>query len=728
MAFSTLRDLMIAATSDNVQVLAIVVCERFGNTLAISSETCTKVERILLPSPEPAPITFLKGSVGFFRDDCATQLGNNAAGVRFLGLAAALVASLGAFDSAKALDIMLKSSGTDLTRLPNLRQLNDLLASLEARSQRCGFVDLVTGWQTLLRNEVPPHILAEETRQTLSRSSLASLQRNTLKLAPSPEAIAGLVDIFREVDRMGPSTVLGATIQVGAAAPWVLAFAQWCIGPPSLYVEGKGAVLEQPGSLIRIIISSSTKDMNKPFEAIIHHQLTDLTRLLGPCSQILTGGMVTVGSYRTWLLQELGFGDGMLRMLCEALEHAIPQVLSKMRCGKFALLGQNANFRRWLGPTDNFEEACRLSPLADMATIANTCATILALEQPVQFARLGRNMLIADLPLVSRHLESLTAKCPCDQCCRSTQRNTQPSSWEDWCYKHEFFRSLSFIITDIFALSLFDSPSPLLVRLSLEREGCSPMIDRIISQVIENGSSFEFDDINLLAWARSMVGHIFDEEDRDLIMTYGKGQVIYPIVFDTFHIEKQGYLRLRCLPGILRYKDEVYNVVSCPDSMHREKGSQYATDDLFSLPVVSRPLNLFKDFETSWKISIQDNKELHAGLILRPKGKSSPVIEQNPLEILLSLRDTLLLESCPHDRRAPLVLADRFSSYSSPWQDHSEAVDSTSQVDVVAVDGADDLRCFAIACAGATLVIRRHSCLACCLNVCRDIGVHVLIL
>ena len=207
--FSVLRGVLAAATSDNVQVLAILACERFGNTIAISNETASKVEYTVVPSPEPAPVRFLKGFVGYFPDDCATQLGSSSAGIRFLGLAAAIVTTIGPFNSAKALDIMLRRSTTD-SLLPTVRQLNELLGSLEARSYRCGFADLVVGWQIVLRREILPSISSEEARQILDQNSLR---------VPSLETIASLVDAFRQVARIGSSTVIGATIKVSEAAP-----------------------------------------------------------------------------------------------------------------------------------------------------------------------------------------------------------------------------------------------------------------------------------------------------------------------------------------------------------------------------------------------------------------------------------------------------------------------------------------------------------------------------
>ncbi len=76
---------------------------------------------------------------------------------------------------------------------------------------------------------------------------------------------------------------------------------------------------------------------------------------------------------------------------------------------------------------------------------------------------------------------------------------------------------------------------------------------------------------------------------------------------------------------------------------------------------VSGPLNLFKGFGVSWSISVQDNKEIHAGLILRAKTNNVSTIERNPLSILHAFRDTLLVENCSHDRRDPLTSEDDFA-------------------------------------------------------------------
>jgi hypothetical protein len=51
-------------------------------------------------------IAFLKRAIGFFLNDRATAFRESAAGTRLLGLAAALITTVGPFESIKAVDII----------------------------------------------------------------------------------------------------------------------------------------------------------------------------------------------------------------------------------------------------------------------------------------------------------------------------------------------------------------------------------------------------------------------------------------------------------------------------------------------------------------------------------------------------------------------------------------------------------------------------------------------
>ena len=433
--------------------------------------------------------------------------------------------------------------------------------------------------------------------------------------------------------------------------------------------------------------------------------------------------MATAEVYGAWLLPELGFGDGVIRVLRGTLQYAIPQVLRKMKCGRFARLGQDASSDRWRSWTDKVDPSNNPSPLPNIRAIAATCATFLHLQDPIEFAILDDSTPVAKIPLLARHLASLEQNCYCDDC-RAELRIVGPTS--DWCAKKKFFRSLSFLIMDIFALSLFDSTSPLLLRLSVERKNGTGMEMRI-SHVLKTGDSQDFDDLELIAWARNMVGHVLQGEDS-VVISSSKGQVVYPKVFDTIHFEKQGYLKLCCLPGVLKYQGETYDVVSYP--AYGIGRHNYKPDIRQSREPVFRPLNLYRGFGSSWSISVRDNRELWAALLLWSSTDDNLGIELNPLSLLQSMKCTLLVDGCPHDPRAELERADRFAYYSCPWMYVREEVPGTSsEVDVIAVDGADDLRCFALAhLRPVPRVLRRNSCLSCCLNVCRDNDIHYLIL
>jgi hypothetical protein len=130
-ALSVARGIFQAASNDNVQPLAILACENFGNTIAMCAETCWKIESLVTKINEPAAIHFLRASVGFTTRDCAIQLSKSQAGVRFLSLAATLVTSLGPFAGGNALEQLLNSSASDKTLLPTARQLMLLLEALE---------------------------------------------------------------------------------------------------------------------------------------------------------------------------------------------------------------------------------------------------------------------------------------------------------------------------------------------------------------------------------------------------------------------------------------------------------------------------------------------------------------------------------------------------------------------------------------------------------------------
>ena len=714
---SVTKELIAAVTSDRVPIIAILACQEFGNTIAISPETCNKIQATVLPSPQPASIGFLKGKVGYFKGDCATQLGRSVAGVRFLGLAAALITTLDLFDAAKAIDSMLRSSAAE-TLLPKVIDLRDLLSSLESRSCRCGFADNVVKWHIELHEKLFQRGQLRRNREVTGRTRERYPGKIAPQTAPSPDMVCRLVDAFRQVARIGESSITMVTIKGPTSAPWVVAFIEWSLGvSPSICIEDE-LVVDEPSSLVKVIIPTTAQEQDNALSITIHHGLTDLTELLGPASTKVWSGMVSIESYGKWLFHELGcFEDPVLRMLQEAVAHTIPKALCMIKCSNFNSLGQSINSGRIFGSMDNLLNDCHVCPLPSISTIMSVFCRMFNLDESPQLLFPTDSTLIADLPLASRYLASTKETCLCAQCHGYTGSNSLP------CQKDRFFKWLAHFTMDIFALSLFDSPVPTLVRLSTYRD-MPNSVERSIFDLVSTGTAKMCNDVDLISWARGMVGHISQKEDMDIIMTSSRGQVVYPSLFDTLLVEKQGYLKLSCLPGTLRVQGSTYRIAVSP--LDDVEANDDVPTDVSSYPDVSVPLNLFQNVELLWDLSIQDNDELHVMIKTRFKERNLSRLQTSPMFLIDSLKNKLMLEKCSHNCRTNVE--DRFCSYSAPWDTHDRSIHSSSHVDIVAVDRADDLRALSLAYSKAPSVLRRDSCLACCLNLCRDSNIHVLIL
>jgi hypothetical protein len=657
-------------------------------------------------------------------------------GQRFLGLAAALVTSVGPLDGAKAVVAMMEATnmgekaGTDI---PSTRHLADILKRLDARSIRCGFRDIMVTWEVILREVVFPKAFAPtaEAGNTSNQARLSHIQNLMLKGLPPPETIAKIVDAFRQVARLGNESITKIIIKVGAGAAWVLAFAQWCLNdPPALCIDNE-SIFDPPGSRVTITIPASL--LNKSIEITIHHRLESLNSLLSPAVKYTCHGMVSLKTYGTWLLHEFGFADKPgRRLLCQLFQYAVPQILPNMKCGKFGRLGRNSNLVEEFSASDPLD-SYRPITLPDIRKLSSLYSIITGENEPQKFTMLKDGELIEDLPLIKRHMDRLKKKCRCGQC-RGKDRIFPSKS--KTCRVNELYSIFSTILINVFALSLFDSHESLFIRPSHDRHNGYQLRDTVCN-LLWTGDAQEFDDEHLLDWARAMIGHVFDNEDRGLVVTSGRGQVVYPLVYEANHIERVGYLCLLNFCGVLKYDGDAYNVVAslydfasdvsdvsdASDVSDEQEEYIYESNQKSG---ILQPINLYRNASLSWKIATLENGEIQADFLVRVQG-SNFTATRNPDFFLTSVKDTLFYESCPHDSRVKLEKADRFTTNQSPWQEKA-AKTSKSFVNIIAVDGSEGLRCFALANANDTVVLRRHACLRCCLDMCRDNGVRDLIL
>ena len=717
---SVFKDVMRAATSDNVQPLALMACEKFGATLAMCPETNKKMEDLIIKVSGPKYVRFMSAQIGYSANDSATQLSRSLAGVQFLGLAAALVSSVDMFQGANALSVMLMDSASDKTLLPTARQLKDLLRVIEHRLNRSSFADVWVGYQILLSGGL---------NASLEQDRLGRPRSGQRRCTPEVDGIWKLVEAFRQLNRLG--NAIAITIRTTSCASWVMAFTRWCLGlPPSTILPNGKALLDQPAS--RITLFTDYDESTTGFEISIQRSIgspTDLLRLEwdGQSTKRNHAGMITVECFGQLKCQQMG-GEGSLayRAMCEALPYALKQsceLLQPMaRITDFTKAGseeaERASETQMLAriPSEHLSK-----PFPEDFIISSVLTRVLNSKSQQNLQRLDEGQLITDLPLVHLYLRDLAEFCVCIRC-----RNQPPSgTYRITCEKDVFLSNISRYAADILVLSIFESPEMLLVSLPNGHHDASCIFLKAVHYIIESGKPASCAVRKILGRALTLVGHTDFDEKRWVVSCY-KGQTVYPSVFETRDICQPGYLMLCWAPGLLFFDGEVYNK-GIDTSYHYLKEYRDTTDSVSiqpSRPVVE-PLNLVPDMRMEWKVVCCDGYLdvylVCGGFIGRPS------------RVLMNLSRALILRGCPHNSATPLDRPDPFSSYLGPslpsqgLHNNPRAPRSSGagrRIGVVAVEGNAGLRMFAVSVLDPTrpefpFVIRKGACLQCCLDLCR---------
>lgn len=702
---SVARGIIRAATSDNVQALALLACEKFGATLAMCPETCSKIEKLVKKSRTSAVLKFLPVAIGYSANDCASELARSLAGIQFLALAAALVTTLGPYNGGNALEAMLKSSAADKTLLPSARQLRDLLASLEHRCVLSGFADSVVGWQLFL----------------------SELPQSKLWNYPGSDGLEKLIDAFRQLSRIGDTDPMSVTLTTTTCAPWVVAFTKWCLGiPPKIQLNGS-QLLEQPTSRVTVIISTAE---SLELEIKIHRNVaTPADLIFASIGPEPFSGMIRIECYGQWLCRKCDFSSGSgCRAITQALPYALKQVVDKLKLSSYKEFDPSVPLSEWQngihGSKQIDEDILTLAgnPFAIDSIISVTLSRILGSTQPSQLSSLKDGILVGDLPLVDLHIKNLLQHCACLKC-----SPLEATSYRS-CEADAFFSHLTDCVADILALSLFDYSEGPLVYLNHNRSGGDSFKNTILS-ILNTGLPRICGLTDVLQWALTLVGHNVSEDVQNCkwaISCY-RGQAVYPKLFETQHLEKRGYLTLSWAPGLLRYDGEVY-----PRGVGILTSTSVRDHITFqSQKNVTTPLNLLPEYRSVWRVARRDGfLEVNLGLE-DPTNKYIHVVRA-PFHILTNLASALILEACSHDPSCSLEKPDWFCAYTgplSPMTVASDPEDNSRKVGLVAVDRNDGLRMLALSAYPSPFpfILRGKSCLSCSLAVSRRANYPVVI-
>lgn len=727
-AGNSIRDYIIASREDNVQTLAIMACESFGNTIAMAQSTVNVIQTRVLPTPDPLPLRFLKGSVGFSNSDSTTQLGRSEAGLRFLGLASALVSSMKPSKAAEAIHSMLKHSATDYTQLPTSRNLEDLLSVIEHRCVAAGFANLLLGWQRKLGTAFPE----------------APEDPAFIGAFPEVDGLNKLVYAFRESYRVGEENenpVITITMKTKGCTAWVAAFSEWCLGfPPTIFTQDGKVVPGSQRQPVHIIHHPADRQSSPRFFTLTrNHSIAGLESLVHNGEVNVSWRAVSsIEEYGEWLLERIGMNRGDNKRAFEDLiPYALYEVTKWIRFSTYHPYNYKHGIESWkaefqglgyLSDNQKLPEELnnlRLHPFPEQHYVASMLGRLTGIRDP-QLKQMETGLRITELPFVKLHLESLRKQCHCWGCTHSPDGPYNP------CDYNTFMDKISNVLADIIALSLFIYPKNIRIRVPVphHQDNRHELITTIRS-IISNSKASFVSYHHLLNWALDLVGHDVGPELRnnDWVASSSLGQAIWPTIFETEIATKYGFLSLQCHNGLFRYKEETYKLVKTHVDL--EDLTVAASQDQ-DTPAVTKPWNRFPQLDIDWRVHV-DERVLKLSLGLRGACEPLAIATISPSGALANLASALMVENCPHSPDATLEEPSKFTTNAHPidptvpvrsCEDSSLAV-----IAVVPVSDCNSLRFMSLACGNyyAPMVIRGAACLECCLRVCWKSSYPILI-
>lgn len=709
-AISISRGILQAATSDNVQPLAILACERFGNTLAMCPETCRKVEKTLLPTPPHAVLKFLQGTVGYSPNDCATYFGTSSqAGLQFLSFATALINTMNTVGSAKCIHHLLVKSASDKCLVPTLLQVEDLIESLEPRCRLSRFTDEILGWHILLRNLVRNH------DEPLSNDELFR------PAAPTAGALKEVVDAFRELSRIGDSGAVAVTFKTFGLASWLIAFTKWCLGsPPSTYMEDGTPLMETANSKVRVYLRQALLEVTLEYAIDSPKELT--VRGLHGCMF----GMVGLRPYCQWLLRELGVDQGSaLTAVQSTVAGAVKWAAANIS------FTDGKNFTALVrGSTRREFPDLMLQPLRETSHVLS-----LMFEEYDSSDSTGLRFSIHQIQAIRTHCESSPV---------NPERTHVDAETNFRDSLRLFLKALSQIVASVLALSLYQHPESMRVftivpeassnRWELSSSGPQRLAD-VIQTVLLQETQGSCPSHLLLDEAMKLAGHFKGcaAADHPVVMSSFSGQTIYFDFLNTNTVFESGYMSLSWLPGLIWHGADKHHLVQSPRVPER-----LIKDNGTTTVPVQKPLNSLPGAFIKWVVKHEGRRK---GLLLAlatDGHKDSPNIWPMGVGgVLSSLLESTFLKTCPHDKDSCIdgALAER-CRYHILGHDFPEVAKPVSppvyeqrRIWLFAVDGDDALRFFASAhLFGQPAVFRGQACLNCCIRVCIKAGFSFVVL
>ncbi|KAL6714543.1 hypothetical protein ACLMJK_007968 [Lecanora helva] len=702
------RGILEAATTDDVQVLAMLACENFGAIVAMSPESCHKAFLLCNRSHKSAMISFIKVQVGYRKGDCGWQLAQSDAGLRFLGLAACLI-SLGSWDGAVILHNLIYSTASDKRLVPTSQHLKKLLQALESRLSTSGFTESAIGWALIFSNE----LYGSPEAQSLEKAE----DKLNYTMTPPNNVVCELTKGLSQLARVGEQLQKIEIVTTSEHAAWLVAFIKWCLGrPPVIILKGNRPLApETDNNIIVRLAKRGTELRMNTFDCIGNIKNLVATDKL---PRVPFSGMVDVRTFGLATLnRHFGHPDEPKYRAClQALPHACKSARRRMK-----VIGDSirAHWRyndvpdpeEWRSSSTQLFKGDAFPPLGQISRALHNYTGNSSEKAPLSLRELPDIEYLGHLPSVSLVRKKIKSTCPCHDC---QMTNPSPN------YKCEYDRFIDQIcecVAHVMAISLLHSNDPKGVQVFFGSEISKMTISNIVLTVKQHPIDINFHLSDILGFVIPMLGHQ-PPRVATWMMSSWHDQTIFPRIFSNETLQKEEILALECIPGaIIRGEEYFNNVMVSPicDDWKFEARTDIDDEDHPLSEQRTRikdaivPKNLFKEFQLQWMVEIRDTAILTS--LTMPQLHGIPI--RNPRRIWDAALDSVFVD-CSHDPATPYHPQSLNTWDLQPVDPRRQKWDHPD-VGIVQSYQNEPVRCFTLT-SGHPAIVRMQACLNCCIE------------
>ena len=288
--------------------------------------------------------------------------------------------------------------------------------------------------------------------------------------------------------------------------------------------------------------------------------------------------------------------------------------------------------------------------------------------------------------------------------------------------------SLSLLEPELDTIRLFVSA----YRDSVNHAGLADKVHQSLTTRV----SFEYAIAEVIGYLGVLLGHekVYPRQishREEWVASSFKGQVLVPTLFEKMELRKEPCIQFQCFPGVLvpqekpqssplRYiVSNVYPLCSTRDSLLTIDSSQVLS------------LSRFMPIENEWKNYVsKDRMYVHLAL----KACTDSQVRVNPSLVLKRLTQAIFAPPCPHSPKTLQNEELEGFEFIHPvdFLHESRITSSHQKIAVYAVQGNDALRLMILGAlfryeVDGVAVVGGDSCLACALELCRQVHAKHLI-